>query len=218
MTSKAVNRMRHAEEKKTARLLAAKRRDSFPEQQRLAWSDTACQQTVDWLQHLAGPMVSSVMIYIPFRSELDTTLLIEWCWRKGISVIVPRCVKENRAMELYLLQAWDELVPGAYGIREPDSTTVQRWDLAVQLPDVIFVPGLSFDTSGGRLGYGGGYYDRFHEVLSRISAEQKRKFPLWVGLGYEAQWVDSVPMDEHDAAVDAVITEHGVTRGRAGWI
>lgn len=218
MTNKAVNLMRHAEEKKTARLLAAKRRDSFPEQQRLAWSDTACQQVVDWLQQREGPMIGSIMIYIPFRSELDTTLLIEWCWRTGIKVIVPRCVMETHAMELYQLQAWDELVPGAYGIKEPNPLTVQRWNLAEQLPDIVFVPGLAFDAKGGRLGYGGGYYDRFHDVLQQASAEQGRRFPLWIGLGYEAQWVDQVPMDEHDAAVDAVITEQGVTRGRAAWI
>ncbi|AZN43973.1 5-formyltetrahydrofolate cyclo-ligase [Paenibacillus albus] len=210
--------MRHAEEKKAARLLAAKRRDSFPEQQRLAWSDTTCQQTVDWLQQRKEPMISSMMIYIPFRSELDTTLLIEWCWRNGISVIVPRCVKESHTMELYLLHAWDELVPGAYGIKEPDPATVKRWDLAVQLPDIVFVPGLAFDTRGGRLGYGGGYYDRFHDQLRLAAAEQGKQLPLWIGLGYEAQWADSVPMDEHDVAVDAVITEHGMTRGRAAWI
>lgn len=165
-----------------------------------------------------GPMIGSIMIYIPFRSELDTTLLIEWCWRTGIKVIVPRCVKESRAMELYLLQAWDELVPGAYGIKEPDPVTVKRWDLAEQLPDIVFVPGLAFDASGGRLGYGGGYYDRFHDLLKETAAEQGQRFPLWIGLGYEAQWIDHVPMDEHDAAVDAVITEQGVTRGRAAWI
>ncbi|SDX47512.1 5-formyltetrahydrofolate cyclo-ligase [Paenibacillus sp. CF384] len=203
-------------EKKTARLSAIKKRDGYPEQLRLAWSDTACQRVVEWLQARPGKAVRSVMVYVSFRSELDPTLLIEWCWRKGIDVVVPRCIQATRGMELYRLRAWDELMPGAYGIKEPDPQAAQRCESDF-IPDIVFVPGLAFDKRGGRLGYGGGYYDRFHELMRGLAAASGRSMPEWIGLGYEAQWMKDeirIPMDDHDAYVDAVITEHGLTRRR----
>ncbi|RAP73737.1 5-formyltetrahydrofolate cyclo-ligase [Paenibacillus montanisoli] len=209
--------MSQSVEKKAARQSAAKKRDSYPEPMRFAWSDTACQRAVEWLQERPGPTVRSVMIYVPFRSELDPTLLVEWCWRKGIEVAAPRCIQASRGMELYRLQAWDELTPGAYGIKEPDPAAAQRCE-PDWMPDIVFVPGLAFDKRGGRLGYGGGYYDRFHERLVKLAADSGRPMPEWIGLGYEAQWSDDpIPMDDHDAYVDAVITEHGLTRRSKAW-
>lgn len=158
--------MNRSDEKQSARRLAVQKRDGLPEASRMAWSDTVCQRAVEWLRRRIGQgaPIRSVMAYVPFRSELDTTLLIEWCWRMGLTVVVPRCVRGDRSMELYAIHAWDELSPGAYGIREPDPVTAQRCK-ADFIPDVVFVPGLAFDPAGGRLGYGGGYYDRFHERL-----------------------------------------------------
>lgn len=190
------------------------KRDGLPESSRMEGSDTVCQHALDWLRRRMelGVPVQNVMIYVSFRSELDTTLLIEWCWRMGMTVIVPRCIRADRSMELYAVRAWDELAPGAYGIREPDPAVAARFKASF-VPDVVFVPGLSFDLKGGRLGYGGGYYDRFHERLSAAAGLTGSPMPSWVGLGFEAQLEERVPMDEHDVYVDGVITELGYRGG-----
>ncbi|NBD24427.1 5-formyltetrahydrofolate cyclo-ligase [Paenibacillus glycinis] len=211
--------MNRSEEKREARLAAKLRRDGLPEESRMAWSDTVCQRAVEWLRlrNERGTPMRSVMAYVPFRSELDTTLLIEWCWRTGLTVVVPRSLTGDRSMELYVVQAWDELAPGAYGIREPDPATASRCD-ASYVPDVVFVPGLAFDNEGGRLGYGGGYYDRFHERLALTVRDAGGEMPKWIGLAYETQRLKAVPMDQHDVRVDGVITEVGFNGRGMSWI
>ncbi|UVI31163.1 5-formyltetrahydrofolate cyclo-ligase [Paenibacillus spongiae] len=195
------------ERKKQRRNAAAARRDSLPEQQRKTWSEAACEAAVSWLEH---HRTASFMVYVSFRTELDTSLLIEWGWQSGLNVIVPRCIPQDRSMELFAIRDWRELKPGAYGILEPDPTKAIRLDIDKEMPEAVFVPGLAFDRSGGRLGYGGGYYDRFRDRLAASAANAGGAFPPWIGLGYEAQWVEAVPMEIHDARVSAVITEQGI--------
>ena len=95
-------------------------------------------------------------------------------------------------------QGLDELVPGAYGILEPDPNKAKRCDASF-IPDVVIVPGLAFDLQGGRLGYGGGYYDRFNERLHQLAAYEDKQVPLWIGAGYESQllltcqWISMMP-------------------------
>lgn len=180
----------------------------------MTWSDAVCQHAVEGLirRQERGAPVRSVMAYVPFRSELDTTLLIEWCWRRGLTVIVPRCTRSDRSMELYAIKAWDELMPGAYGIREPDPSAAERCKPGF-VPDIVFVPGIAFDRHGGRLGYGGGYYDRFRDRLSMLTRASGSAMPAWIGLGFETQLLAAVPMDVHDAFVDGIITEQGYAGG-----
>lgn len=152
-----------------------------------------------------------MMIYVPFRSELDSRPLIEWAWDAGIEVLVPRTIPSSRSMELYLLQHWGQLAPGAYGIPEPNpAAAVRRGDAA---PDIVWVPGLAFDKKGGRLGYGGGYYDRLHDKLNRplqmSDSGMPSKRTMWMGLAYDFQVIDEVPMDRHDAVLDGLVTNQG---------
>ena len=84
------------------------------------------------------------MAYVPFRSELDTTGLIERAWDAGIEVLVPRSHPADRSMTLYRLRAWDELAPGAYGILEPDPAIAEAIHESV-VPEAVFVPGAGFD-------------------------------------------------------------------------
>jgi 5-formyltetrahydrofolate cyclo-ligase len=103
------------------------------------------------------------------------------------------------------LAALSDLRPGRWGIQEPDAQCpeVRAADVAVMI-----VPGLAFDASGRRLGFGGGYYD---EVLAGQGTGRPR---LVVGLGYDFQVVDVCPADEHDARVDCVVTDARVIRCR----
>ena len=97
-------------------------------------------------------------------------------------------------MEFYLVSALDELEEGKFGIREPRSDAPMVTDLSDAL---VIVPAFSFDRAGHRIGYGGGYYDRY------LRAHKLRS----VGVAYEEFLRDALPYDDLDAAVDTVVTE-----------
>ncbi|MBB3112083.1 5-formyltetrahydrofolate cyclo-ligase [Paenibacillus phyllosphaerae] len=195
------------EMKQAARQEAAARREQLPELLRAELSERACMEAKAWLER---QQAESFMIYADFRSELRTWPLIEWGIRHNKTVIVPRCLPQDRSMELYAINGRSDLAAGAYGIMEPNPASARRISLQEQLPDAVFVPGLAFDRDGGRLGYGGGYYDRFRDRMEEAAARLGRSLPPWIGLAYEAQWVDGIPMEAHDARVDGVITENGI--------
>ncbi|QAY66879.1 5-formyltetrahydrofolate cyclo-ligase [Paenibacillus protaetiae] len=178
------------------------KRNALSAYERTLRSEAACRQAAVWLQSVGA---SSVMAYVPFRTELDTKPLIQWCWETKVQVIVPRSNPEDRSMELYELTGWDGLELGAYGIMEPSPDTnkaVREW------PDVIFVPGLAFDRDGGRLGYGGGYYDR---LAVRTDLSSPRGSTCWIGLGYQLQLSqEALPMEAHDKRIGGVATEEGI--------
>jgi 5-formyltetrahydrofolate cyclo-ligase len=172
-------------------------RDGIAEEERALRSAAACRNLSEWMkQH----QVNSFMCYIPFRSELDTRYLIEWAWETGVEVSVPRCNPADSSMALYKLESWAELAEGAYGIMEPDPLQCQPMpDLYV--PQLVVTPGLAFDLKGSRLGYGGGYYDRYAE---RLREDRSVK---WLGIAFEDQLVDEIPIQVHDKRMDGIVTE-----------
>lgn len=186
------------------RALKVSLRDSISARDREERSGQVCRHAADLL---ISNHARSMLVYVSFRSELDTRPLIAWAWENGIEVMVPRSLKRNGMMELYMLRSWDELIQGAYGIYEPDPEHAEKCQKDV-VPDVIWVPGLAFDRKGGRLGYGGGYYDRLRDRMLPAAASMNRT-PLWIGLGYEVQITDLVPMECHDLRLDGLITENG---------
>ncbi len=186
------------------RNMMTQKRNSLSDEQRRISSESACLSAQKWLESRSA---ESFMVYAPFRSELDLTLLVEWGWKSGRAVIVPRCKAEDRTMTLHYLRSWDELVPGAYGIMEPHSAASPPINDFV--PDVVFVPGLAFDRAGGRLGYGGGYYDRFAEAQLACS-EAAERTSLWIGAAFEIQLIDDVPIEKHDLQIDGLLTEQGI--------
>lgn len=173
-------------------------RNGLDEHLRTEWSVMACKHMAHWLD---AHSCRSVMAYVSFRSELNMNGLIEWCWRKGIEVFIPRCVQADRSMTLHVITAWDQLTAGSYGILEPEPDQAPAIPPGT-VPDVVIVPGLAFDRTGGRLGYGGGYYDRFADAMSGFGHH-----PLWIGAGFEAQVVEQVPSDSHDLRLDGLVTE-----------
>ncbi|MEC0310004.1 5-formyltetrahydrofolate cyclo-ligase [Paenibacillus lautus] len=194
--------------KAALRKAMALRRDELSEEERAKRSQQACEFASEVMNRF---QLQSMMIYVPFRSELDSRPLVESAWKQGIQVIVPRSLPQDRSMELYKLQAWNELIPGGYGIPEPDPLRSEKWNHPG--PDIIWVPGLAFDRKGGRLGYGGGYYDRLSDRLNQGAQDNSRQIvkPLWVGIGYEVQVLEHVPMEEHDRVLDGLVTELGHT-------
>ncbi|MFB9330654.1 5-formyltetrahydrofolate cyclo-ligase [Paenibacillus aurantiacus] len=197
-----MNDMKKAERERLAGL-----RSGITAEQRAAWSEAACVHAVRLLEKRG---VDTLMAYVAFRSELDTLRLLEWGFKNGKTVIVPRCNPEDRSMELYAITGLDALIPGAYGIMEPNPAAAERIELRQVLPQAVFVPGLAFDGAGGRLGYGGGYYDRFRARVEQAAGLLDEPVPPWIGLGFGMQLVESVPMEAHDARMDAIVTERGI--------
>lgn len=178
-------------------------RDAIPPDERLARSEAACRHAAEWLE---ASGINCFLAYASFRSELDTSALLEWGWRRGAAVLLPACRPDDRSMALYRVRGAAELAPGAYGLPEPDPAQAEPWtDLAAI--GAVFTPGLAFSPDGGRLGYGGGYYDRFAAVMQRACTASSAR---WVGLCFAAQVTAGVPVEPHDARLDGCVTEHGI--------
>lgn len=128
-------------------------------------------------------------VYLASPQELDLTLLIEHLWSAGCPVLAPAWNGENYELALHCRDG--RLVAGPMGILEPEIRE------SAPAPKVWIVPGLAFTSDGGRLGYGGGWYDR---LLS--SADPSSVF---LGVAYPFQVVEAVPSEPHDIVLSDVI-------------
>ncbi len=142
----------------------------------------------------------TVLLYAALPDEADPDHVRAVLFEAGARVLLPRVVGE----ELHLAQTHPDraLTIGAFGIREPDGPPIEpdQVDLAV-------LPGVAFDHAGGRLGQGGGFYDR---LLPRL-----RPDAVLVGFGFACQLVPRVPQDPHDQRVDVVVTDATTHRAHA---
>ena len=144
------------------------------------------------------PMVrdaARLMLFLSFGSEVDTWLLLEQAIAMGKSVVAPICLPATKELALYPISDGKEAVPGHWGILEPPRAGEA---ISPDTLDVVVVPGIAFDGAGQRVGYGGGYYDRF---LPRADRAWK------IGVCYDLQLVDSLPYAPHDVPVDVIVTE-----------
>lgn len=139
----------------------------------------------------------SILVTMPFRSEWDSRLIAAIALDLGKTVASPRVDPAARMLSLHRIMHLDsDVAPGYRGIPEPAS---HRPQIAPSDIDWVLVPGVAFDASGRRLGYGGGYYDRLVPLLSP-------GVPRVAG-AFEVQIVDHVPTGPHDLAVDSIVTE-----------
>ncbi len=144
----------------------------------------------------------SVFTYVHHRNEVRTIEIIDFLLDLGITVFVPkinRCSKTISPIEIENINA---LQPGAYGILEPINIEKGTKTNNTQQIDIILTPGIVFDKNGGRIGYGGGYYDRFFKNVSDKSIK--------IGVAYSFQLKDIIPQEIHDIRLDIIITEKGI--------
>ena len=137
--------------------------------------------------------------YWPIQSEIDIRPLLLSLHNLGHTLCLPIVVAPAAPLEFRQWSPGDELKSGPFSTLEPHEFRTQI------NPKVVIVPLLAFDARGNRLGYGGGYYDR---TLSSLNDGKI----ITVGVGYEAQLLNSVPADPSDVALDWIITEE-VCRG-----
>lgn len=138
---------------------------------------------------------SSVALYFPINGEVDTRGIFRKCVELEKKVFFPK----TRGSDLVFLRTRniEELTPGTFHIPEPpaDAECARRDEL-----DLVLVPGVAFDLSGNRIGYGKGFYDRFLKDIPRH---------IRFGLAYSFQVLESVPSHETDAKTGRIITEDG---------
>ena len=139
-----------------------------------------------------------LVCYVSFRSEVDTVSIIENALSDGKIVFCPKVIGDR--MAFYKLEDLTELKTGAFGILEP--TGKEEPFSKERYPNsMVLVPGLLFAPDGSRLGYGGGFYDRFLFENSSL---------LKVALCYSEQIREEVIMDPHDMKIDYLLTEEGL--------
>lgn len=186
--------------KKAIRAQVLKRRDTLLPEKRSGKDADIRRQLFQLPEFKAA---RSVLLYVSFRSEVETLTIIEETLRKGKMVIVPRVDTVKKGLDLYDLRSISELEKGYMGIPEPrfDQERLVTLDKA----DLVVAPGTAFDRTGRRLGYGGGYYDK---LLSG-----KHGIPV-IGLAYSVQILEMIPAEYHDVNVDIIVTEHEVIRNR----
>lgn len=138
----------------------------------------------------------TVFVYYSVGSEADTHKIIESALSGGKRVALPKCTDTKGIMEFYFIEDISEsLTDGAFSLKEPDVSACEKAVFGDS--DICFVPGLAFDLSGCRIGYGGGYYDRF---LSNFKGST-------IGLTYEECLCEKLPCGEYDIMVDMIITD-----------
>ncbi len=140
----------------------------------------------------AYQQAKSLFAYLSFNQEVRTTSIIERAWSEGKRVAVPKIVGD--ALRFIWIDSFDALSEGRFGIPEPREDGPVAFDKSA----LVLMPGLAFDREGRRLGYGGGYYDRY------LGAHPGH--PL-VALCYDFQLYDRLEAELHDIPVDLVITD-----------
>ncbi|MBM9613150.1 5-formyltetrahydrofolate cyclo-ligase [Desulfobulbus rhabdoformis] len=142
-------------------------------------------------------------IYCNYKSEVNTQELMQRLLALGKTVAVPLTRPKTATMDAVVLtNPEQELVAGYKGIPEPISSLIPKRIINPVQLEVVLLPGSVFDHQGNRLGYGGGYYDRF--------LGNKAPQALRVGLAYALQVVAMLPSEPHDIPLDFLITESGV--------
>ena len=136
--------------------------------------------------------------YYPSNYEIDDLDILDLLEKKNFKVSLPIIKKDNQ-MNFYRWSRSDPLRVNKFGIPEPVSSKIFY-------PDILLVPLVAYDNNLNRLGYGGGYYDRFIEKL------EKTKKIIKIGLAFSFQKISSIPIDQYDKRLDFIITEKEILR------
>lgn len=153
--------------------------------------DASNKITKNTLSFIDKPAV--VMVYLNAFNEPDTLNIINYLISENIKIVVPISNTENNTLSLSYITDMDNLKKGAYGIYEPIIVN----QAFVDEIDIALIPGIAFSKNGDRLGFGKGYYDKFLSDFKGIK----------IGLCYDFQICDEIPVSSHDIKMDAIITE-----------
>ena len=190
-----------AEAKSDLRRTLLQRRGALPEGLALQVGETAQRRL---LEDPAWKRAGRVALYVSCRGEAGTRLLLERAWAEEKIVLLPKVLPRSQAgpgqMVFARCAGRHQLAPGAFRIPEPD---LRICPIEETPPDLIVLPAVGLDRRGFRLGYGGGYYDRF---LSRGAWQGLPR----VGLVFALQIVEALPCEPWDIRVHALLSEEAL--------
>lgn len=175
--------------KKEIRKIIKEKKKQLLESNQQMYSDIIIKKCIDLDVYKNS---NTLFSYIHFNQEVKTDKLIKRAWQDSKKVAVPKVLDDN--IEFYYINTFKELKKGYYNILEP---LVDR----MAIPNdnaIIIMPGLAFDKHKNRIGYGGGFYDRYLSINKNI---------IKIALAYDFQIFDSLPVEPNDVKVDIVITE-----------
>lgn len=157
------------------------------------------------LAHKTFLEADSVLLFASYRSEVDTSGIFTGALALGKKVFFPRV--EGKVMNFYQVKSEEDLKEGYRGIREPEAVEERTFRPDKKENVLVLMPGAVFDENGGRIGYGGGYYDKFLQELEReIPTENVYK----LAVAFSCQVVEAgvIPWEEHDIAVEYLVTAY----------
>ncbi|MBT4227677.1 MAG: 5-formyltetrahydrofolate cyclo-ligase [Verrucomicrobia bacterium] len=191
--TKGINRSNLSEAKRLARRVVRLAAEGMALGQPDEDSSAACRLI---LKSTVWQRASRVMLYVPMRGELNVNSLIENGLKDDKLIALPRFSVSKNAYEACGIDNLSDLVPGKFGVLEPppDCQTMDTKQL-----DLAIVPGVAFAGLGGRLGRGGGFFDR---LLTDIPAKK-------CGVCFEQQVYPDVPVERHDVKMDMIATPSG---------
>ncbi|EMF45414.1 5-formyltetrahydrofolate cyclo-ligase [Planococcus halocryophilus Or1] len=129
--------------------------------------------------------------------EVDTLALIDKCWMVGKKIAIPKCHSASRVMDFRIIEHFDQLETVYMKLKEPIVTKTSY--IKPEKIDLLIVPGVVFSKQGFRIGFGGGYYDRF---LANYTGDTR-------SVAFDCQIAEEIPVEEHDLPVEGIYTESG---------
>ena len=156
-----------------------------------SYRDSASKKIFEAIEkHEVFLQAKKIFIFVGFDTEIQTEILIKK-WINKKELFVPKI--ENNTMHLIQITSWEDLERGHFGILEPKHSNYYIGKI-----DLVITPSIVFDRNGYRLGYGKGYYDKYFSL---------NNYDISIGLSYDKLLQETVPIENHDKAVDIIITE-----------
>lgn len=183
--------------KKEVRKEVLKIRDAITPQVRNEKSKRITERV---LTHTAFQDANTLLLYAAFRSEVDATGIFTEAVSIGKKVCFPRV--HGNEMEFYQVENETDFEESKWGIREPKIEVCKKYESRLKEKVCVIMPGAVFDSDGNRIGYGGGYYDKYLQKLDG-------KIVYKMAIAFEEQIVEAgvIQKEDHDIRVDGIITD-----------
>lgn len=185
------------ETKKETRSLVLKRRRALSQEETEEKSRDICKSVIE---HPWFGEADIILLYMDYNHEVMTGQMIEAAWSMGKCVGLPKVHGDH--MEYYRVDSYEQLIPGTFGIMEPKEgllrLEIAKDDNETKTKVLAVMPGVAFDRKLDRIGYGGGYYDRYYEKRTKI-----RK----IAVAFELQLVPFIEAEQFDLRPDLLVTE-----------
>ncbi len=190
------NPVSRQQKRQRLRAEAKHRRDNIPPVVRSELSRRIIKRVIDWIEM---NQANAVLLYLSMRSEVETDSLLKYLLAQNKTALAPITNMKRRTLTpRRITDVQRDLVLHPYGMREPNRKTCPSFPL--DQIDLILVPGVAFDRKGFRLGYGGGFNDRFLPQCPQVA---------WIGLAYEVQIVEDTFPQAWDVPLPQIFTENG---------